>query len=63
MSGTITLLCWVIDTATKQIVRVEVGHDAIWGKEKKKIEFNDIDVVMLNSQSQRPQSVVPNVSS
>jgi hypothetical protein len=48
MSGTITLLCWVIDTPIKQIFPVEVGHDAIWGKAKKAIkedqkpEFDDI---------------------
>jgi hypothetical protein len=54
MSGTITLLCWVIDTPTQQIFPVEVGHDAIWGevknaiKEVKKPEFDDIAADTLN---------------
>ena len=48
MSGIIPLFCWVIDSPTKQIFPVEVGHDAIWGKvkkaikEEKKPEFDDI---------------------
>jgi hypothetical protein len=54
MSGTITLLCWVINTPTKQIFPVEIGHDAIWGKvkraikKKKEIKFNDIAADTLN---------------
>jgi hypothetical protein len=53
MSGTITLLCWVIDTPTQQIFTVDVGHDVVWDKvkdaikEKKKIGFNDIDADAL----------------
>jgi len=48
MAGTITLICWVIDTPTKQTFAVRVGHDAIWDdvkdaiKKKKEPEFNDI---------------------
>ena len=54
MSGTITLLCWVIDTSTKRIFPVEVGYDEIWGKVKKQIkeekknEFADIDADTLD---------------
>ena len=48
MSGTITLLCWVLNTPIDQIFPVKVGHDEIWGtvkdviKEKKKNNFADI---------------------
>jgi hypothetical protein len=54
MSGTITLLCWVIDTPTRQIFTVDVGHDIVWDKVKKAIkkekepEFDDIDADALN---------------
>jgi hypothetical protein len=54
MSGTITLLCWVIDTPIKQIFPVEIGFDKLWGnvkdaiKEKKKNEFADIDADTLD---------------
>jgi hypothetical protein len=54
MSSTITLLCWVIDTPTKQIFPIEVGHDAIWGKVKRAIkkekepEFDGIAADTLN---------------
>jgi len=43
------LLCWVIDTPTKQIFSVEIACDKLWGsvkdviKKQKEPEFNDID--------------------
>ena len=54
MSGTITLLCWVIDTPTKQIFPVEIARDKLWGcvkdaiKEKEKPEFDDIPANTLD---------------
>ena len=54
MSGTITLFCWVTGTPTKHIFPVKVRPDEIWGsvkdaiKEKKKVEFNDIDADTLD---------------
>ena len=50
MSGTIELLCWVIDTPTKQIFPIEIARNKLWGnvkdaiKENKKPEFDDIAV-------------------
>ena len=47
--------CWVIGTSpTKQIFSVKVEHDGDWGnvkdaiKEKKKIDFSDIDADTLD---------------
>ncbi len=53
MSGPITLFCWVINTPIDQIFPVKVGHDVVWGnvkdaiKEKKKVDFKDIDADTL----------------
>ena len=35
MSGTIMLLCWVINMSIYRIFPVEVGHGAMWGTVKK----------------------------
>jgi hypothetical protein len=48
MSGTIVLLCWEIDTPTKQIFSVNAGYDEMWDNVKdaikltKKPAFDDI---------------------
>jgi hypothetical protein len=47
-SETITLSGWVINTPTKRIFPIDIGHDETWGrvreaiKEEKKPEFDDI---------------------
>ena len=48
MSGTTTLLCWVIDTPVDEIFPVKIGYDEMWGavkdaiKVQQKPEFDDI---------------------
>ena len=56
MSGTTTLLCWVIGTPAKQTFPVGIDYetDKVWGhvkkaiKEEKKTEFADIDANTLD---------------
>lgn len=67
MSGIVTLLCWVIESHTKQIFPVEIGRDKMWGsvkdaiKEKKKPEFGDIAADTLDLWKVR-QCVIRNMS-